>query len=117
MIEGLIEFAEETVFSRIGKIVDSDQAPPEQCRAILLLLLSFCETNPGFARLFAGDALQGETERLRHRMRQFYDRIENPATTTRSRVAGGAHNGAAARRQPPPPTCCSPVPKAASTNS
>lgn len=33
-------------------------------------------TESGFARLFAGDALQGETDRLRQRMRQFYDRIE-----------------------------------------
>ena len=30
----------------------------------------------GFARLFVGDALQGETERLRARMRQLLDRIE-----------------------------------------
>ncbi len=40
------------------------------------LLLSFAERNPGFARLLAGDALQGETDRLRIRMRQFFDRVE-----------------------------------------
>ncbi len=76
MIEGLIEFAETTVFTRIGNILE-DQADAEaRCGAILLLLLTFCERNPGFARLFAGDALQGETDRLRRRMHQFYDRIE-----------------------------------------
>ena len=76
MIDGLIAFAETTVFDRIAKIVDEDRDPQDRCAAVLTLLLAFCERNPGFARLFAGDALQGETDRLRQRMRQFYDRIE-----------------------------------------
>ena len=76
MIDGLIDFAEETIFSRVGKIVDGSQGPPAKCRGILLLLLSFCETNPGFARVFVGDALIGETPRLHARVRQFFDRIE-----------------------------------------
>ena len=76
MIDGLIDFAEETIFSRVGKIVDGGQRPPAKCRGILLLLLSFCETNPGFARVFVGDALIGETPRLQARVRQFFDRIE-----------------------------------------
>lgn len=76
MIDGLIEFAEETVFSRVADILATQPTVAGQCGDILLLLLSFCEKNPGFARLFAGDALQGETDRLRTRTRQFYDRIE-----------------------------------------
>ena len=76
MIDGLIEFAEETVFSRIANILEERDTVAERCGDILLLLLSFCETNAGFARLFAGDGLQGETGRLRQRTRQFYDRIE-----------------------------------------
>ena len=76
MIEGLITFAETTVFDRIGQIVDEHGDAEPRCGAMLTLLLAFCERNPGFARLFAGDALQGETDRLRIRMRQFYDRIE-----------------------------------------
>lgn len=76
MIDGLIEFAEETVFSRVAEILATQPTVAGQCGDILLLLLSFCEKNPGFARLFAGDALQGETDRLRTRTRQFYDRIE-----------------------------------------
>ena len=76
MIDALIEFAEDTVFSRISQILESGTAADQQCGDILLLLLTFCEKNPGFARLFAGDALQGETQRLRQRTRQFYDRIE-----------------------------------------
>ena len=76
MIDGLLDFAEETIFTRVGQIVDSDEAPPEKCRAILLLLLRFCETNPGFARVFSGDALIGETGRLHVRVRQLFDRLE-----------------------------------------
>ena len=76
MIDGLIEFAEQTVFSRVNQVLASRTAADQQCGDILLLLLTFCEKNPGFARLFAGDALQGETQRLRQRTRQFYDRIE-----------------------------------------
>lgn len=76
MIDGLIAFAEATVFDHVGQIVAEHRDPEPRCGAVLTLLLAFCERNPGFARLFAGDALQGETDRLRQRMRQFYDRIE-----------------------------------------
>ena len=76
MIEGLIAFAEETLFSRINLILSEQPDARTRVRNVIFLLLSFIERNPGFARLFAGDALQGETERLRDRMRQLLDRIE-----------------------------------------
>ena len=77
MIDALIEFAEDTVFTRVNQVLEEPAATAhKRCGDILLLLLTFCAKNPGFARLFAGDALQGETERLRKRTRQFYDRIE-----------------------------------------
>ncbi len=78
MIEALIEFIEDSLFSRINRIQSGDNSatPVEQCKAMLWLLLSFAEHNPGFARLFVGDALQGESEKLRGRMRQVFDRFE-----------------------------------------
>ena len=76
MIEGLIEFTEETLFSRMNSIAKENRSQESKCHDIVLLLLTFVERNPGFARLFVGDALQGETERLRARMRQLLDRIE-----------------------------------------
>ncbi len=78
MIEALIEFVEESLFTRINRIQKGEGAgaPMQQCRSILLLVLSFAEHNPGFARLFVGDALQGESEKLRARMRQVFDRLE-----------------------------------------
>ena len=81
MFEGLIEFIEETVFSRTGRIMEESADPRARCRAMLLLLLSFCERNPGFSRLLTGDALAGETERLRRRMAQFYERLETELRT------------------------------------
>ena len=60
MIEGLITFAEDALFSRITLILNEQQDAKARCRNIIFLLLSFVERNPGFGRLFVGDALQGE---------------------------------------------------------
>jgi TetR/AcrR family transcriptional regulator len=76
MIEGLIEFIEESLFSRVSRILNEEPSAASRCRAMLWLLLSFAERNPGLARLLVGDALQGETERLRARMRQVFERLE-----------------------------------------
>lgn len=76
MFEGLIEFIEETVFGIVGQIVKSDYTAIEQCKRILTLLLQFVEKNPGFSRLLTGEALTGETERLHHRIAQFFARLE-----------------------------------------
>jgi len=57
-------------------ILQEQGSAPARCRNILYLLLSFIERNPGFARLFVGDILQGETERLRTRMNQLLNRLE-----------------------------------------
>src|SRR5690606_14946932 len=40
------------------------------------LLLTFTERNPGITRLLTGDALTGETERLRVRIAQLFERVE-----------------------------------------
>ena len=76
MLEGLIEFIEESLFSRIGRILSEEPTAQRRCGMILWLLLSFAERNPGMARLLVGDALLGETERLRGRIRQLFDRLE-----------------------------------------
>lgn len=76
MFEGLIEFIEETIFSRITLILADEKSTLKRCEKILSLLLTFAERNPGLTRLLTGDALTGETERLRARIEQFFDRIE-----------------------------------------
>nr|WP_152553899.1 nucleoid occlusion factor SlmA [Endozoicomonas elysicola] len=76
MFEGLIEFIEETLFSRITLILAEEQKVATRCEKILLLLIGFCEKNPGLTRILTGDALAGETERLRQRVTQLFDRLE-----------------------------------------
>ncbi len=76
MFEGLIEFIEDTIFSRISLIMSEEPAALERCQKILYLLLTFTERNPGITRILTGDALAGETERLRNRVMQFFDRLE-----------------------------------------
>lgn len=76
MIDALLEFAEQSVFSRVKVVLKEETNVQQRCYQILYLLLSFVEKNPGFARLLVGDALQGENDRLRLRVRQFFDRME-----------------------------------------
>ena len=76
MFEGLIEFIEDTLFTRIAIIIKEQQSALVQCERILALLLGFAEKNPGITRLMTGDVLTGETERLRTRVGQLFDRLE-----------------------------------------
>lgn len=76
MFEGLIEFIEETLFSRINIILGEEPAAAHRCEKMLMLLLVFAERNPGLTRILTGDALAGETERLHLRVAQLFDRFE-----------------------------------------
>ncbi len=76
MFEGLIEFIEETLFTRINLILSEQPNALAACDKILYLLLTFTERNPGITRILTGDALAGETDRLRTRVAQLYDRLE-----------------------------------------
>jgi len=76
MFEGLIAFIEDTLFSRITRIVAEPAGSLAQCEQILLLVLGFAEKNPGISRVLNGDALAGEHERLRTRASQVFDRLE-----------------------------------------
>ncbi|NQV70149.1 MAG: nucleoid occlusion factor SlmA [Pseudohongiella sp.] len=76
MFEGLIKFIEDTLFARISRILNEESSAEIRCQSILLLLLTFCDKNPGMTRLMTGDALAGETERLRERIAQFFSRLE-----------------------------------------
>ena len=76
MFEGLIEFIEETLFSRIKLILNEESSAAGRCEKMLMLLLAFTERNPGITRILTGDALAGETERLHLRVAQLFDRFE-----------------------------------------
>lgn len=76
MFESLIEFIEESVFTRITRILAEEKNYEARLQQVLTLILGFADKNPGMARLLQGGVLTGETERLRVRITQFYERIE-----------------------------------------
>ena len=76
MFEGLIEFIEETLFSRVNAILAEEDTAAAHCEKMLTLLLAFTERNPGITRILTGDALAGEAERLQVRVVQLFDRFE-----------------------------------------
>lgn len=76
MFDALIEFIETTLFSRINQITADEKLAVNRCEKIIGLLLTFCERNPGITRILTGDPLSGETDRLRQRVTQLFDRIE-----------------------------------------
>ncbi|MCF2857541.1 nucleoid occlusion factor SlmA [Pseudoalteromonas sp. SMS1] len=76
MFEGLIEFIEDTLLSRINLILENEKDTQSRVYNILTLLLTFSEKNPGITRILTGDALQGEQERLRERVQSLFEKLE-----------------------------------------
>nr|WP_315593372.1 nucleoid occlusion factor SlmA [uncultured Cupriavidus sp.] len=76
MFEGLIGFIEQTVFGLINQITTQEEHGLRQVHAIVRMLLTFAEKNPGMTRVLTGEALVGEHERLQERINQMVDRIE-----------------------------------------
>ena len=76
MFEALIEFAEESVFGLVRRILQEEQEALRRCENILLVLLGFSARNPGITRVLLGDALVGEHHRLWSRVDQFFNRVE-----------------------------------------
>jgi TetR/AcrR family transcriptional regulator len=76
MFEALIDFAEDSVFTLVNRIIEQERSAPARCERITMLLLGFAERNPGITRVLLGDALVGENERLRVRVAKFFERIE-----------------------------------------
>jgi TetR/AcrR family transcriptional regulator len=76
MFEGLIEFIEDSVFSQMTLVLAEEKSSLKRCELIVGVLLTLAEDNPGLSRLLIGDALTGETARLRQRIVQFFERIE-----------------------------------------
>ncbi|GGB69047.1 nucleoid occlusion factor SlmA [Shewanella inventionis] len=76
MFEGLIEFIEDAILSRLNLIMDEEKDTMTRCQLVLQLLLVFSERNPGISRVLNGDALLGENERLRSRIDILFAKIE-----------------------------------------
>lgn len=76
MYEGLIEFIENTLLSRINAITEEHKDTQTRINLMLQLVLVFAERNPGFCRILTGDALQGEQERLLERVAALFEKLE-----------------------------------------
>lgn len=76
MFEGLIEFAEDSIFTRINKILEDDRNTRNRCAKVVYLLLGFADRNPGIVRVLLGNALVGEHERLQERVQGFFNRLQ-----------------------------------------
>ena len=76
MYESLLDFTEESIFSRINQINSESQNALEQAYKISQLILGFAHKNPGISRLLTGEVFLGEQQRLKDRISQFFDRIE-----------------------------------------
>jgi len=76
MYESLLDFCEESLFTRINAIASSNSSCEEKCSLIASLVLNFCQKNAGISRLLTGEVLLGETERLKSRVSQLFDKLE-----------------------------------------
>ena len=76
MFEALVDFAEDTVFSRCQLILQEQEDAQVRLQQLVRLVLVFAERNPGLCRVLTGEALSGENEALRKRASQFFERLE-----------------------------------------
>jgi TetR/AcrR family transcriptional regulator len=77
MFEALIEFIEESVFTLVNHIAQTERDGRAQVQQIVSMLLNFAEKNPGMVRVLIGDALVNEDARLQVRINQLVDRVES----------------------------------------
>lgn len=76
MFEALIDYLEDIVLGGINRILEHEKDTVERVRLSVRLLLDFAATSPGMARIYTGDALSGEHERLSQRVVAIADKVE-----------------------------------------
>lgn len=76
MFESLLDFCEESIFSRVNTITSGEQPALEKGFMVASLVLNFSHKNAGISRILTGEVLLGETERLKMRISQFFDKLE-----------------------------------------
>lgn len=76
MFDALLDFIEESLFSRINTILEREPSVLEQLPRIANLYLAFAESNAGISRVLTGHALTGEDNRLMQRAAQIQARLE-----------------------------------------
>ncbi len=94
MFEALIEFIEESVFTLVSQITQSERDGRAQVQQMVSMLLNFAEINPGMVRVLIGDALVHEDARLQTRINQLLDRIESSLKQALQLVVAAPGTGA-----------------------
>ena len=96
MFEALIEFIEESVFTLVNQIAQTERDGRAQVQQMVSMLLNFAEKNPGMVRVLIGDALVNEDGRLQVRINQLVDRIESSLKQALQLVSVGSAGAASA---------------------
>ncbi len=96
MFEALIEFIEESVFTLVNQIAQTERDGRAQVQQIVSMLLNFAEKNPGMVRVLIGDALVNEDARLQVRINQLVDRVESSLKQALQLVSVGTADTASA---------------------
>tara|TARA_Y100000996_G_scaffold400364_1_gene370276 strand:+ start:231 stop:815 length:585 start_codon:yes stop_codon:yes gene_type:complete len=73
---GLVDFCEQNLFELIGNINSSDEKSLIKTKKILVVLVTFCEKNPGLARLLTREAFSVDETSLDERIKLLMSKIE-----------------------------------------
>ena len=73
---GLVDFCEQNLFELIGNINSSDEKNLIKVKKILVILVTFCEKNPGLARLLTREAFSVDETSLDERIKLLMSKIE-----------------------------------------
>lgn len=76
MYESLLDFCEESIFSRVNSIGSGQESALNKCYMISHFMLNFFHKNAGISRLLTGEVLLGEVLRLKERVSQLFDKLE-----------------------------------------
>ena len=73
---GLVDFCEQNLFELIANINSSEESNLIKAKKILVVLVSFCEKNPGLARLLTREAFSVDETSLDERIKLLMAKIE-----------------------------------------
>ena len=73
---GLVDFCEQNLFELIANINSSEESNLIKAKKILVVLVTFCEKNPGLARLLPREAFSVDETSLDERIKLLMAKIE-----------------------------------------
>jgi len=73
---GLVDFCEQNLFEIVRNINSSDEEMLIKVKKILVVLVTFCEKNPGLARLLTREAFSVDETSLDERIKLLMSKIE-----------------------------------------